>query len=160
MINRDGFYAILAFLGRFEADYGNIELPLPAGIDLLRVIRSPRAYEIHKTCRHDFMVRVINAKRLLEIIKKPVDCDFTIKVSDELIPENNGVWRVRADSVAIAEDVPVPDLVVSERAFAQMAIGCINLDEAMLRQDTLINAKEEMLRRVFVEKKIFVGEHF
>ena len=159
-INRDGFYAILAFLGRFEADYGNIELPLPAGIDLLRVIRSPRAYEIHKTCRHDFMVRVINAKRLLEIIKKPIDCDFTIKVSDELIPENNRVWRVRADSVAIAEDVPVPDLVVSERAFAQMAIGCINIDEAMLRPDTLINAKEEMLRRVFVEKKIFVGEYF
>ena len=159
-INRDGFYAILAFLGRFEADYGNIQLPLPYGIDLLRVIRSPRAYEIHKTCRHDFMVRVINAKRLLEIIKKPIDCDFTIKVSDELIPENNGVWRVRADSVAIAEDVPVPDLVVSERAFAQMAVGCINLDEVMLRPDTLINAKEEMLRRVFVEKKIFVGEHF
>jgi len=23
-----------------------------------------------------------------------------------------------------------------------------------------INAKEEMLRRVFLEKKIFVGEHF
>ena len=67
---------------------------------------------------------------------------------------------MRADSVAIAEDVPVPDLVVSERAFAQMAIGCINIDEAMLRPDTLINAKEEMLRRVFVEKKIFVGEHF
>ena len=159
-INRDGFYAILAFLGRFEADYGNIELPLPYGIDLLRVIRSPRAYEIHKTCRHDFMVRVINAKRLLEIIKKPIDCDFTIKVSDELIPENNGVWCVRADSVSIAEDVPVPDLVVSERALAQMAVGCINLDEVMLRPDTLINAKEEMLRRVFVEKKIFVGEYF
>ena len=156
-VNRDGFQAILAFLGRFEADYGNIQLPLPYGIDLLRVIRSPRAYEIHKTCRHDFMVRVINAKKLLEIIKKPVDCDFVIKVNDELIPENNGVWRVTSDSVTEAEE---PDLIVSERAFAQMAVGCINLDEAMLRPDVEINANEEMLRRVFIEKKIFVGEHF
>ena len=156
-VNRDGFQAILAFLGRFEADYGNIQLPLPYGIDLLRVIRSPRAYEIHKTCRHDFMVRVINAKKLLEVIKKPVDCDFVIKVNDELIPENNGVWRVTSDSVTEAEE---PDLIVSERAFAQMAVGCINLDEAMLRPDVEINANEEMLRRVFIEKKIFVGEHF
>lgn len=156
-VNRDGFQAILAFLGRFEADYGNIQLPLPYGIDLLRVIWSPRAYEIHKTCRHDFMVRVINAKKLLEIIKKPVDCDFVIKVNDELIPENNGVWRVTSDSVTEAEE---PDLIVSERAFAQMAVGCINLDEAMLRPDVEINANEEMLRRVFIEKKIFVGEHF
>lgn len=156
-VNRDGFQAILAFLGRFEADYGNIQLPLPYGIDLLRVIRSPRAYEIHKTCRHDFMVRVINAKKLLEVIKKPVDCDFVIQVNDELIPENNGVWRVTSDSVTEAEE---PDLIVSERAFAQMAVGCINLDEAMLRPDVEINANEEMLRRVFIEKKIFVGEHF
>lgn len=159
-INRDGFHAILAFLGRFEADYGNIQLPLPQGIDLLRVIRTKRAYEIRKTCRHDFMVRVINAKKLLEIIKKPVDCDFVIKVSDELIPENNGVWRVTADSVKRADDVPKPDLAVSERALAQMAVGCINLDEVMLRPDVEINANAEMLRRVFMEKKIFVGEHF
>ena len=159
-INRDGFHAILAFLGRFEADYGKIQLPLPQGIDLLRVIRTKRAYEIHKTCRHDFMVRVINVQKLLEIIKKPVDCDFVIKVSDELIPENNGVWRVTAGSVKKADEVLGPDLVVSERALAQMAVGCINLDEAMLRPDVEINANEEMLRRVFIEKKIFVGEHF
>ena len=47
-INRDGFNAILAFLGRFTADYGTIRLPLPYGIDLLRIIRTPRAYEIKK----------------------------------------------------------------------------------------------------------------
>ena len=41
-----------------------------------------------------------------------------------------------------------------------MTMGCINLDEAMLRSDVTVNQKEEMLRRVFHEKKIFVGEHF
>lgn len=159
-INRDGFHAILAFLGRFEADYGSIQLPLPYGIDLLRIIRTKRAYEIQKTCHHNFMVRVINAKKLLEIIKKPSDCDFVIKVSDEMIAENNGVWRVTADSIMTADHSLTPDLVVSERAFAQMAVGCINLDEARLRRDVEINAKEEMLRKVFVEKRILVAEHF
>ena len=36
----------------------------------------------------------------------------------------------------------------------------INLDEAMLRPDVEINGNEEMLRRVFMEKKIYVGEYF
>lgn len=158
-VNREGFYAILAFLGRFSADYGMIQLPLPAGIDLLRIIRSPRAYEIHKTCRQDFMVRVINAKRLLEVIRKPADCDFTVQITDDRIGENNGTWRVTADA---AERIQAEkaDLVVDVRALGQMTMGCINLDEAMLRSDVTVNQKEEMLRRVFHEKKIFVGEHF
>lgn len=159
-INRDGFHAILAFLGRFEADYGNIQLPLPHGIDLLRIIRTPRAYEIHKTSRYDFMVRVINAKKLLETIYKPFDCDFIIKISDEVISENNQVLHVKYDSVEIVDENSVPDIEVSERALAQMAVGCINLDEAMLRTDVTVHAKEKILRETFIEKKIFVGEHF
>ena len=106
------------------------------------------------------MVRVINAKKLLEIIKKPADCDFTIKISDDLIPENNGVFHVTAESVNLVNDIKRPDFVVSHRALSQMAVGCINLDEAMLRPDVEINGNEEMLRRVFIEKKIYVGEYF
>lgn len=166
-----GFRAIMAFLSRFTADFGKVELTLPAGIDLLRIIRTPRAYEIKKTTRQDFMVRVINAEKLLEVIRKPMDCDFTIRISDEKIEENNGTWRVTHDAVTRIDKVScgtstdanadvVPDLIVSERSFAQMAIGGINLDEAMLKDDVCVRSNEEMLRRVFTEKKIFVGEHF
>ena len=49
---------------------------------------------------------------------------------------------------------------LNERALAQLAVGGLNLDEAMLREDVTVNAKEEMLRRVFTEKKIYVSEHF
>lgn len=158
-INRDGFYAILGFLARFDADYGTIKLPLPKGIDLLRIIQTPGAYKIKKSCRQDYMIRVINAKKLLETIRKPADCDFVIRVSDEIISENNGVWRVTADGVCAADGVQ-PDLSVSQRALGQMAAGAVNLDEAMLRPDVSVYEKEEMLRSVFAEKKIFVGEAF
>lgn len=159
-VNRDGFHAILAFLGRFEADYGNIQLPLPYGIDLLRIINTPGAYDIQKTCRYDYMLRVINAKKLLETIRKPSDSDFTMRVKDDIIPENNCILRVTADSASIEEGSQIPDITVSVCALAQMAVGCINLDEAVLRPDVEINAKEDMLRKVFVEKKIFVVERF
>lgn len=169
---REGFRAVLGFLARFEADYGTIELRLPAGIDLLRVIVTPNAYEVKETVFPNFMVRVINAKKLLETIRKPSDCDFTIKISDEIIEENNRTYRVlpdrvelfgerfTADETGAADEAPKGDLSVNVRALAQLAIGAVNLDEALLRPDVTVNAKEEMLRRVFIPKRIYVGEQF
>lgn len=169
---RDGFRAVLGFLARFEADYGTIELRLPGGIDLLRVIVTPNAYAIKETVFPNFMVRVINAKKLLETIKKPSDCNFTIRISDEMIEENNRTYRVLPDRVElvgerfVADDEsaagvsPKADLEINVRALAQLAIGAVNLDEALLRPDVTVNAKEEMIRRVFIPKRIYVGEHF
>ncbi|MBO4696080.1 MAG: GNAT family N-acetyltransferase [Lachnospiraceae bacterium] len=169
---RDGFRALLGFLARFEADYGTIEMQLPAGIDLLRIIVTPDAYAIKETVFPNFMLRVINAKKLLETIKKPVDCDFTIKISDEMIEENNRTYRVLSDRVELvgerftadgenaADIASKANLEVNVRALGQLAIGALNMDEAMLRTDVTVNAKEEMLRRVFIPKNIFVGEHF
>ena len=33
-------------------------------------------------------------------------------------------------------------------------------EEALLRLDVAVHGKEDMLRKVFVEKQIFCGEHF
>ena len=156
---RDGFNAVLGFLARFDADYGSIRLPLPKGIDLLRIIRSPRAYDIEKhTCQH-FMVRVINAKKLLGAIRKPADCDITIKVTDEIIKENNRTYRIKGGNVTESK-ASSADLDVNVRALGQMAVGAINFDEALLRPDVTVNASEEALRRLFTEKNTFCWEHF
>lgn len=160
-LNREGFEAILSFLGRFDADYGDIDLSLPAGIDLLRIIRSRGSYNIRKTTGTSFMVRVINAEKLLGVIKKPAGCDFTIKITDEMIIENNGTWHVTSDTVSrMTGNGIIPDIEVSERSFAQMAVGGISLDEAMLKPDVRVFGNEDMLRSVFTEKKLLVTEHF
>ena len=163
--SRESFNAILGFLAQFSADYGTIKLPLPAGLDLLRFIKTPNAYSIEsRTCQH-FMIKVMNAKKLLEIIKKPANCDFTIKISDDTIIENNVELRVLADHIEELtgkEKTTVRkfDIELNVRALGQLAAGCINLDEALMRNDVIVNSNEEMLRSVFTEKKIFVSESF
>ena len=163
--SRNSFNAILGFLAQFSADYGTIKLPLPNGLDLLRFIKTPDAYSIQKkTCQH-FMIRVMNAKRLLEVIKKPADCDFTVKISDDLIKENNVELRVLADQVKDISDEDEStarkfDIELNVRSLGQLACGCINLDEALMRNDVIVNSNEEMLRALFTEKKIFVSESF
>ena len=157
--SRAGFNSILNFLARFSADYGSIVLPLPKGIDLLKIIHAPNAYEIEKhACQH-FMVRVMNVLKLFEVIQKPADCDFTIKVIDDLIEENNLTLRILSEGIKLT-NVSKPDIELDIRALSQLAVGCSNLDEAALRPDVKINGNEEILKKVFTEKNILITESF
>ncbi len=153
-----GFRAILGFLARFSADYGTIRLFLPRDLELLSVIRSPLAYDIQKTTEQNYMIRVINAVKLLEAMRKPADCRFVVEVADDLIPENRGVWEVTAEGVSPVKKAP--DLRVSEKALGQLACGAVSLAEALLREDTEVLGNRETLERVFVRKPILVEDHY
>ena len=153
-----GFRAILGFLSRFSADYGTIRLFLPRNIELLSLIRSPLAYDIEKTTDQAYMIRVINAAKALEVIRKPEGCSFVIRISDEIIPENNGTWKVTAGGVSPTEEEP--DLCVSEKALGQLVCGAVSLAEAEYREDTAVRKNRETLERVFIRKPILVEDHF
>ena len=153
-----GFRALLGFLARFSADYGSVEIILPTCLELSSVIHAQNAYDLQQTGAYDYMVRVVNAEKLLEIMDKPAGCDFTVRVGDNLIPENNGVWTVRSGSVRRTE--AAPDLSVSVQALGQLACGGVSLAEAVLREDVEVLGNEEMLRRVFVRKPVLVLDHY
>ena len=156
---RAGLNAVLGFLGRFTADYGTIRMFLPASLELFSVIRSPLAYDITQTARQDYMIRAVNAQRLLEIIQKPDDARFVIRIEGDMhIPENNNTWEVRENS-AVPTDI-APDLTVSIQAFGQLSAGCVSLSEALYRPDVTLAGNEAVLNRVFVRKPILVEDHF
>ena len=154
----EGFNAILGFLSRFSADYGSVQLFLPRDMELFSLIRTADAYGIQKTTSQDYMARVVNAKKLLSLIKKPEGSRFVIQISDEIIAENNGVFAVRGAEVT--ETDAAPDLAVSIQALAQLALGAVSLDEAAYREDTRVLGNEETLRKIFVRKPILVEDHF
>ena len=155
---RKGFLALLGFLARFSADYGSIEISLPTSLELASVIHAPDAYGIQQTGMQSYMVRAVHAEKLLGILERPDDCAFTVQVSDPMIPDNNGCWTVRKDSVLRTE--AQPDLSVSVQAFGQLAAGAVSLSEAMLREDVQVHGNEEMLKRVFVRKPILIADHY
>ena len=156
---RPGFEAILGFLARFTADYGTVRLFLPSCLELLSVIRCPRAYDIQQTARQDYMIRPVNARKLLEIMRKPEGSSFVIRIEGDMqIPENNGTWSVGAGGVVPTEKGP--DLAVSVQALGQLAAGCVSLSEAMLRPDVAVSGNLAALEKVFVRKPVLVEDHF
>ncbi len=153
-----GFQAILGFLARFSADYGTIRLFLPRDLELLSLIRSPHAYDIQKTTEQNYMVRVINAAKALETIRKPEGCSFVIRVNDELIPENNGIWQVTCDGVY--PTTRKPDLSVSEKTLGQLVTGAVSLSEVLYREDASVLNNRDLLESVFTRKPILVEDHY
>ena len=156
---RTGFYAILGFLARFTADYGTIRLFLPSCLELLSVIQGPRVYDIRQTAHQAYMIRAVNAKKLLEVMAKPEGSRFVIRVEgDGQISENNGIWEVSGDSVTPSDKAP--DLTVSIQALGQMAAGSVSLDEAMYRPDVTVEKNADTLRKIYVRKPILVEDAF
>ena len=156
---RKGMEALLGFLARFSADYGTVRMFLPACLELFSFIRCPRAYDISQTVRQDYMIRAVNVQKLLEIIKKPEDSRFVIRVEgDEYIAENNGTWEVSGNRTVLTDKEP--DITVSVQAFGQMAAGCTSLAEAVYRPDVTVTGNEAVLAKVFVRKPIIVEDHF
>lgn len=154
-----GLNALLGFLGRFTADYGTIRMFLPASLQLFSVIRSPRAYDITQTVAQGYMIRPVNVKRMLEIIRKPDESRFVIRVEgDEYIAENNGTWEVSRSGAEPTDQAP--DLTVSIQAFGQLAAGCVSLAEAEYRPDVTVHGNRETLEKVFVRKPVLVEDHF
>ena len=156
---RAGLNALLGFLGRFTADYGTIRMFLPACLQLFSIIRSPRAYDITQTVDQAYMIRPVNVKRMLEIIRKPDESRFVIRVEgDEYIAENNGTWEAGRNGADPTDKAP--NLTVSIQAFGQLAAGCVSLAEAEYRPDVTVHGNRETLEKVFVRKPVLVEDHF
>ncbi|MBQ3865106.1 MAG: GNAT family N-acetyltransferase [Clostridia bacterium] len=153
-----GFQALLGFLARFSADYRMIEIHLPVAVELDSLIHSPDVYSIEQSAVQDYMIRVVNAEKLLGILHKPHGCTFVIRVRDAMIPENNGTWEVGNDGVRPSGKAP--DLAVSVQALGQLACGSVSLAESRLREDVEVAGNEEVLRTVFVRKPILVEDHY
>ncbi len=154
---RKGFLALLGFLSRFSADYGEIDLPLPTGTELYSLVHSAKEYDISKETRHNYMIRPVNAAKLLSAMRR-FPGRFVIRVRDDLIPENNGAFAVEEGRVI--ETGEKADLSVDIRALGVMASGSVSLSEAALREDVEILGNRETLERVFVRKPVLVRVKF
>lgn len=158
-LGRRGLNAILGFLARFTADYFKIRLYMPMGIELYSILQSRDIYDMTHTTRQDFMVRAVNARKVLALLRRPQGSRFVVRVmGDEQIPENNRTWLVTDEDVRETEEAP--DLTVSIQALSQLAIGAADLFEAAYRNDTQVHKNEAVLKTVFVRKPIMIQNYF
>lgn len=154
--DEEGFRMCLGYLGRMSADYSKIRLSVPGDIPLMQLL--PESYDVTPRFKEQPMARLTNVEKALELMNKPADADFTVKVTDDFLPENSGTYRVTADGAVRTEETA--DLEVSQQALALLVLGALSMEEAAYRTDVRINGKRDMLSRAFPRKPLYIADYF
>ena len=153
---RRGFLAILGFLGRFSADYGKIVLPLPTDLDLMPFLSDP--YGAEKSCPADHMIRLINAEKMLSLLRKPEDAHFAVRVLDPLIPQSEGTFLVEGGNVERTDREP--DLILPQSVLALLAAGAMSPYEVSLWPGAEIRSENTRWTACFPGKARFLTDRF
>ena len=153
---RRGFLAVLGFLGRFSADYGRIVLPLPTDLELMPFLSDP--YGAERRFPADHMIRLINAEKLLSLLRKPPDARFAVRVLDPLIPDNDATFFVEGGTAARTDRAP--DVVLPQSVLALLSVGAVSPFEASLLPGVEIRKEDTGFAACFPEKARYLADHF
>ena len=161
-VSPQGLWDVLGFLYRLSAQYQKVRLSLPEGIPLPALLRE--SYEVKPGLFSHQMTRVVHLQQALTGKRHPEGVEYTVRVRDEALPENDGVFYVCCrDGVVSAEKLPDTagaDLTADVRAMTQLLLGFLSLDEALYRPDVQAAANLQALRSVFIKRPVFLTEHF
>jgi predicted acetyltransferase len=119
--NHEGLRGMLGFMGRFARNLEKVVIT--AGPDFVPEILFPEYKKMEVKAVPLGMNRVVNARRALELMRKPTGCGrATVRVADESAPWNDSAWRIEWENGA-GEVKPAdgpPDLTCSAPALSQL----------------------------------------
>jgi len=169
--DHESMFGILQFVGMFE---GHVEkMVFRASPEVIPELYWNNPFAVETGTDWLGMNRVVNAKRALELMKKPEgEGRFTVKVEDAFAPWNSGFYAVEygggacrvetlpAESGADTVSGSAADIEVSERAMLQLVLGMFELEQIAHRSDVRIGGDREMLKKVFPKKPLLLTDFF
>ncbi len=161
-VKPQGLTDVLGLLYRLEAQYKKLRIRLPDDVPLAALL--DESYDLTPTWRQHIMARVIRVQRALELKQHTDGADYTLRVRDDGIPENDCAFHVRCDggkvSVEKAQDREDIDLTVDVYTMTQLLLGFLSIDEALYKPDVRVCGNLDTLRHVFMKRPVFLTEGF
>ena len=159
--DRDSMLGILGFMGMFEGTAEKFKFE--ASPEFIAELYWNNLYDIQVENCWIGMNRVVNAKRALELLKKPEgEGSFTIKVNDRFANWNNNTYTVEygAGECRVEAKGSDADIELSECAFMQLALGVYEFEQVAKRADVQAFGNIETLKKAFPKKPILITDHF
>lgn len=151
------------FLYRLSAQYGKFRMYMP-GVPLASLLGESYALRGNLHSPHGQpMARAIDVRGALERKRHFDGARYSLRVRDEMIPENDGLFSVECEAgrVRVAQAGGIePDLTADVRTMTQLLLGFSSIDDALYREDVCVSGNLETLRRVFVRRPVYLTEHF
>ena len=155
------FKSLLGFLYSLRAVFSKVRIALPDDVPMMELLAEcyDGAYEGHA---HG-MSRIVNVQKALELMNYEGSGHFTVKVSDEQIAQNNGVFEVTytAGQPAVKKvgDNGETDLTVTIQRLCQLVTGTLTVEEALWLDGVSCTCPEKF-KHVFVHKPQFYNDPF
>ncbi len=154
---------LLGFLRLMAPQGDSLLWRLQPGIDPF--ILFPDPYAVEAKWNTDGMFRVVNVLSCLQNRSYGLlDGQCTLQVTDDIIPQNNGTYRILFSKdgaqVERCED-DAPDARLSIQALTQLLLGANTVDEMRLnRTDVCFGDNVDVLRKAFPRQDVYLGEYF
>ena len=161
--DHESMLGILQFVGMYEG--AAEKMVFRSSPELTAELYWDNPYQITMETAWMGMSRAINAKRALELMRKPDnDGKFVIKLTDSFAKWNDDTYKVEYGggqcAVSAGAGAGGVDIEVDERAFAQLILGVYDIRKVADAGRARINGNRETLESVFVKKPILVTDMY
>lgn len=153
--------ALLKFATLFAADYRAIRFTLPANIRVQGLISELNKVQVEGS--YNAMHRFVNVQRALELCRCRGEGDIRIGVTDPMLPQNEGTWRIRfaAGQPNIVEKTDeTPDIVLPVGTLSQLLLGVRCADDLPMMPDVHIANPDAPYSGIFYTKTCRMLELF
>ena len=159
--DHEGMLGILQFIGMFEGAAD--KMSFRTGPEFLAEIYWNNLYDVRIDNQWIGMNRVVNAKKALELMKKPDgEGKFIIKINDEFAKWNDNTYIAEygGGDCKVNTTTQNCDIEVSERALMQMILGVYEFEQIAYRNDVKINGNLDILKKAFYKKPMLIADYF
>ena len=162
-LDKEAFMGLMNLAKGFASDHPSIKFLLPMDWFILDFFPewSLGAGDVNNQIRG--MVRVVDVKKVLLKAKYKGDGTIRIKVSDNIIEENNQTFTVSfkdGKAVSVEEGRGDYDVAMPITDFSRLIVGCLETEKIDFLMNVDVKCDKNLLSQVFYKKPVLIMEPF
>jgi len=167
-LDKHSLLQFLNFAKGFKLHYNQIRFTLPSHINIHDLVSEWCIYDSSCYSTHLGMGRVINAQSVLEMARYRNWGKISIKLTDPVISENEGIYSIdysngKATSVKKVENA-TPDVTLSINTFSKLILGDCDssdtVDYTDWRDGMTVHNPTAPFKDIFYQKPLFIMDSF
>ena len=161
--DKEGFGAILDFAISMKGNFHILKLTFPTDAKVDTILEEHAYSAITKKYRSNGMARCVNLKALLSITTFVGSGELIIKINDEMIPQNDGTWKIvfennNLSSIETTTEKPFAEMSID--IFTAMILGRYDIKDAEYISGLEVYSNEDNLSKIFYKRKLAIYDHF
>lgn len=162
--DKEGFAGLMQLFKSLASDHKFVKFSLPSLPEAQYLLPELALEAIEFSVKTIGMVRVINAKSVLEKARYIGSGATTLQITDPQIAQNNGIYRIEfagGNAISVKETSQLPDAILDISTFSALMMGVCDFSAAEKWMNGLdVKTECHCLNQVFYQKKMMIVDFF